>query len=205
MTRKSALGLMVVTLTLFSTQACTPVSAVMGAGAGAGIAAYQERGIDGVARDLKTATHILDLFARSDHKLLKDISVEVYEGRVLLTGQTKKPVIRAEAVRLAWAAEGTKDVLNEIHVTLEGGILDTARDAWITTQLQAKLTFDKKVYALNYAIETVGGTVYLIGVAQNQQELDRVKNQARSISYVQHIVSHVRIKKQTPTTAGGGQ
>jgi len=179
-------------------QACTPVGVVLGAGAATGLAAYQERGVDGVARDLRTSSRILDMFARSDHHLLGAIGVEVYEGRALLTGQVETEDMRAAAVRLTWAAEGVTDVINEIHVTTETGILDTARDAWISTQLEAKLTFDDRVLAINYAIETSGATVYLIGIAQNDAELERVKNHARDIPYVRHIVSHVRIKDPAP-------
>jgi len=174
--------------------ACTPVSAVMGLGAGAGLAAYQERGMDGVARDLGLASRILDQYARHDHTLVANVGIEVYESRALLTGQVESEDQRADAVRLAWKVDGLQDVINEIHVTSDGGMLDTARDAWVSTQLEAKLTFDEKILAINYAIETVGGTVYLIGIAQDAGELERVQNHARSIAYVRHIVSHVRIK-----------
>lgn len=194
MIRKTPSVLASLLLLVFSVQACAPVGIVLGAGAATGMAAYQERGVDGVARDLRTSSYIFELYGRTNHLLLKDISIEVYEGRVLLVGQVKTEAMRAQAVRLAWTVDGTKDVINEIHVTEEGGILDTARDAWITTQLEAKLTFDDKVLAINYAIETVGATIYLIGIAQSQEELDRVINQAKSISYVRHIISHVRIK-----------
>jgi len=186
---------------LFSLQACGPVGVVMGAGAATGVAAYQERGVDGVARDLKISSLVFDQFARANHILLKEVGVEVYEGRVLLTGQVETESLRAEAVRLAWTASGTKDVINEIHVTQDSNFLDTARDTWITAQLEAKLTFDEKVLAINYTIETVGGTVYLMGIAQNQDELDRVKNQAKSIAYVRYIISHVRIKDPQPQPA----
>ncbi|PCI39367.1 MAG: hypothetical protein COB46_09090 [Rhodospirillaceae bacterium] len=199
MIRKTPAVLASLLLLIFSVQACAPVGLVLGAGAATGMAAYQERGVDGVARDLRTSSFIFELYARTNHLLLKDISVEVYEGRVLLVGQVTNEAMRAQAVRLAWTVDGTKDVINEIHVTNEGGFLDTARDAWITTQLEAKLTFDDKVLAINYAIETVGGIIYLMGIAQSQAELDRVKNQAKSISYVRHIISHVRVK--TPQAA----
>lgn len=198
MTRKTPSVLASLLLLVFSLQACAPIGLVLGAGAATGMAAYQERGVDGVARDLRISSYIFELYARKDHLLLKDISVEVYEGRVLLVGQVKTEAMRANAVRLAWTVNGTKDVINEIHVTEEGGFLTTARDAWITTQLEAKLTFDDQVFAINYAIETVGSIVYLIGIAQNQEELDRVINQAKSISYVRHIISHVRIKTYQP-------
>lgn len=181
-----------------STASCGPVGVVIGAGAGAGIAAYQERGIDGVARDVALSSRILGEFARTDHHIFTNISVEVYESRVLLTGQVKTEQERADAVRLAWSVAGVEDVINEIHVTQDGGLLDTARDAWITTQLEAKLTFDERILAINYVIETVGGTVYLLGIAQDDGELQRVKDHARSIDYVQRIVSHVRVKDPLP-------
>jgi osmotically-inducible protein OsmY len=57
------------------------------------------------------------------------------------------------------------------------------------------MTFDKKILAINYSIETVNGIVYLIGIAQNQEELDRVIAHARAIDYVRQIKSHVRVKK----------
>jgi len=185
---------------LLSFAACTPVGVVLGVGAGTGLAAYQERGVDGVARDLGLSSRIIDQYARFDHTLLAHIGVEVYESRALLTGQVKTETERADAVRLAWKVDGIVDVINEIHVTSDGGVIDTARDSWISAQLEAKLTFDEKILAINYAIETVGGTVYLIGIAQNDAELERVKNHARSIEYVRHIVSHVRVKKPTPPT-----
>ena len=195
MIQKSAFAITALLITLLGVQACGPVGLAVGAGAASGVAAYQERGIEGVARDLKTSSHILDMFIR------KQVGVEVYEGRVLLTGQVDNEQLRAEAVRLSWTASGTKDVLNEIHVTLGTNFLDTARDGWITTQLEAKLTFDEQVFAINYTIETVGGIVYLIGIAQSQEELDRVKNQAKSIEYVQYIISHVRVKDPSEAPA----
>jgi len=185
---------------LLTFAACTPVGVVLGVGAGTGLAAYQERGVDGVARDLGLSSRIIDQYARFDPTLLAHIGVEVYESRALLTGQVKTETERADAVRLVWKVDGVVDVINEIHVTSDGGVIDTARDSWISAQLEAALTFDEKILAINYAIETVGGTVYLIVIAQNDAELERVKNHARSIEYVRHIVSHVRVKKPTPPT-----
>lgn len=183
--------------------ACTPVGLVIGAGAAAGLSAYQERGVDGASRDLGTSSRILGLYASNDHVMLKDIGVEVYESRALLTGIAPTEKMRADAVRLAWKADGVKDVINEILVSPDTSLLDTARDAWISTRLETKLTFDEKILAINYVIETVAGTVYLIGIAQNEQELERVKNHARSLSYVKHIVSHVRVKSPSTTPAFG--
>ena len=47
---------------------------------------------------------------------------------------------------------------------------------------------------VNYSIETINGVIYVMGIAQSQDELDRVVNHARNISGVQRVVSYVRLK-----------
>jgi len=165
-----------------------------GAGAGAGVVAYQERGIEVAADDLKLEMKIIELWLNHDNSLPIKVSTELYEGRALLTGIVDKPEMRADAVRLAWKVHGVKDVINEIQVKDDNTFMDMARDSWITTKLKSKLTVDKYVMAVNYAIETVGGVVYMIGIAQNKEELDRVISHARNIEYVRKVVSHVRLK-----------
>lgn len=168
--------------------------AVVGTGAAVGTAAYQERGVQGVARDLATATKLRTALLNEGEAFATGVGVEVYEGRALLTGTLPTEEMRAKAVALAWKAEGVKDVINEIQIR-EANLRDLARDSWITTQLKSKITIDKEIRAINYSIETVNGIVYLIGIAQDQDELDRIIAYARGISYVRDIISHVRVKK----------
>ena len=168
--------------------------AVVGGGAAVGTAAYQERGLQIVARDLAVATKVRVAMLNAGEQYVIGVGVEVYEGRVLLTGTLANEEMRATAVSLAWKGEGVTDVINEIQIG-EASLRDLARDSWITAQLKSKLTFDKKILAINYSIETVNGIVYLIGIAQNQRELDRVIAHARNIGYVRRIISHVRLKK----------
>ena len=168
--------------------------AVVGGAAAVGTAAYQERGVQGVARDIATAPKVRPALVNAGEAYVSGVGVEVDEGRVLLTGALADEKMRATAVDLAWKAEGVKDVINEIQLH-PSSLRDLAKDSWITTQLQSKITFDKQVLAINYSIETVNGIVYLIGIAQSQGELDRVIAHARGIDYVRQVISHVRVKK----------
>lgn len=168
-------------------------SLVVGGAATAGVAAYQERGIKGVAADTALATKIRAKLFDTNEKLFQDVGIEVYEGRVLLTGRVPNEDMRAEAVKISWSMPDVKDVLNEVLVS-PNPLSDLANDTWITTQLKTKMTLDTDVLAINYSIETVGAVIYLIGIAQDKAELDRVINHARSIKYVNKVVSHVRIK-----------
>tara|TARA_A100001011_G_scaffold103415_3_gene109240 strand:- start:11764 stop:12342 length:579 start_codon:yes stop_codon:yes gene_type:complete len=168
----------------------------VGAGATLGVTAFQERGIKGRALDLKTEALILESFISQELLLPATIGVEVYEGRVLLTGASKNNKMTDKAVKLSWAIDGVKDVINEIQTNNSTSITDFSKDSWITAQLRSKLTFDKNVYSINYSIETVNGTVYLIGIAQNNAEHDIVKQHAAQIKFVKRVISHVRIKKK---------
>jgi len=169
-------------------------AAVVGGGAAVGTAAYQERGVQGVARDMATATRLRTKFLDAGEDFVTGVGVEVYEGRVLLTGTLADDAMRAEAVGLAWKTDGVKDVINEIQ-TGQAGLRDLAKDAWITAQLQSKITLDKKILAINYSVETVNGVIYLIGIAQNRTEMERILAHAKAIGYVKRIVSHVRVKE----------
>jgi len=177
------------------------VGAAVGAGATAGLAALDERGVQGVARDTGLATRIrgkwLNYDLETGDTLAVDGGVVVYNRRAMLTGVVKTEDIRAKAVRLAWEVEGVEQIINELQVG-DTSFKDAARDAWISTQLTSKLTFDKEVAAVNYEIETVNAVIYLIGTAQTQQELSRVLGHARSIARVRDVVNHVIVK---PTTA----
>ncbi|MDH5747928.1 MAG: BON domain-containing protein [Rhodospirillales bacterium] len=176
--------------------ACSVTGVAIGAGAGVGVAAYEERGLAGAAKDLKITAGVLEKWIMFDHTLSTKVGVEVYEGRALLTGAVVDPKTRADAVRLAWEVPGVRDVLNEIQVS-DTGAIDFARDSWITAQIKSKITFDSAISAINYEVETVNATVYLIGIAKNQSELDRVIGHARSISYVKQVISHVRVKESS--------
>ena len=170
------------------------VGMVVGGAATAGVAAYQERGIKGVAADTATSTKILAKLLEADKHLFTDIGIEVYEGRAMLTGRVATEDMRANAVRIAWSVSDVKDVINEIQIS-PSPLTDLANDSWITTQLKTKMTLDKEILAINYSIETVGAVIYLIGIAQDQAELQKVINHARSIKYVKRVVDHVRIKE----------
>lgn len=175
-------------------------STVIGAGAVAGNAAMQDRGFVKTVADTATETKINANLLSYSAELFVDVSVEVYEGRALLTGKVKRTNDRIEAVRVAWNVSGVREVINEIQVEDTSDLLDAARDHWVTAELATKITFDKQIKSINYSIDTVNGTVYLMGIAQSEAELDRVRNHARQLAYVRRVVSYMRIKDSKTST-----
>ncbi|QQG36954.1 MAG: BON domain-containing protein [Micavibrio aeruginosavorus] len=172
--------------------ACSAVGMAAGAGAAVGIASQQEGGISAAASDVRIKAMIADKWFKYKVDTFSKLSTTVDQGRVLITGVVQSPDDRVEAVRLAWQVDGVKQVINEIRVADSEGVPGFVRDTWITTRLRTALTFDKEVAAINYTIDTVQGTVYLMGVARNQAELDRVIETARGISNVKQVISYVK-------------
>lgn len=173
--------------------ACTPEGAVVGAAATTGVAAAQERGIGGAIEDTKIRLQINDKWIQADEVMYRKVSLQVQQGRALLTGVVPTEEMRERAVRLAWQAEGIDEVINEIEVGDGPSVSELARDTWISTRLKGKLLFDEKVDSINYSIETSRQTIYLIGVAHSKAELDRVIAHARNLPYVRGVVSYVRV------------
>ena len=167
---------------------------VVGTAATTGIAIAEERSVGDAVDDLTIRAELNHLFFQEDIELYQNVSFSVFEGRVLIKGSVPTPEDRVEALRLAWQAAGVREVINELQVTDEGGILDYARDTWISAQLKGRLLIDGDVLSINYSVETVNGTVYLLGIAQDEAELVRVIEHARGIEDVKQVVSHVVVK-----------
>lgn len=121
---------------------------------------------------------------------VRSVGTEVREGRVLLVGTVETPTQRLEASRIAWQIRGVRDVVNELQVQNPQGFLSYADDARISNQMRVRLLTANSVRATNYDIETVNGTLYILGVARNKQELEHVAYLAATISGVKRVVSH---------------
>lgn len=172
------------------------VGTAIGVGATAGTAAMQERGFKTAVSDTTIDAKINFIYLDQGVNFTR-VTIDVHEGRVLLTGTVPTPKDRVEAVRFAWTVDGVSEVINELDVRDSSNLLDAVRDRWVSAQLRIKITFDSKIHAINYTIDTVNGTVYLLGVAQNRAEIQRVRNHATTIDYVRRVVSHVRIKSKS--------
>lgn len=178
---------------LFALQGCTAIGVATGLSASAGVAAVQEGGLGRAAKDGVIQAKINDLWFRHDTAMFVKLDMTVNNGRVLLTGVVQNPEHRVEAVRLAWQPDGVEQVINEITVADSDGITGYARDAWITGRLRTALMFDSDVLSVNYSIDTVKRVVYLMGWAQDQAELNRVMEIARTMSDVEQVVSYVKL------------
>jgi osmotically-inducible protein OsmY len=173
----------------------------LGAAAGGGYIAAEERGISGNYNDLSIKTRIEQGFMNSNPSLQQGVTTRVYDGRVLLTGRLSSPGMKAEATRIASAVPGIRALYDELEVgPAEGGWSD-AQDSWIATRVRSELILDPDIRSVNYTVDTASGSVYLIGSARSQYELDRAVRIARYVPGVKRVVSYVEIRSGVPVAA----
>ena len=154
----------------------------------------EERSFNNFVEDTIILAQLKNAYFSNNEKIFFNVSVEVTEGRVLLTGSVEQIDERIEATKLAWSIEGVNEVINEIQISNDEGILDYADDLIMKTKINAKLLLDKDILNLNYSVEVVNGIVYLIGIAQSQEELNLVINISENTYGVQNVINYVRLK-----------
>ena len=170
------------------------VAAVGAGAAGAGYTAGNERGIGGTATDTAIKASINTTWANDNSQIASYVDLNIFQGRVLLTGAVPDPKIRDQAVADAWKASGVKEVINEIQVAQAASFSTAASDNWILARLNSDMVFDSQVRTPNYSLQCVDGTVYILGVARTQTELDHVLNYARNIPNVRQVKNYIRIR-----------
>jgi osmotically-inducible protein OsmY len=180
------------------------IVAGLGAAGGAGYAANQERGAGGSVDDLKIKTNIQNAWLNTNPLMQRDLSVTVYEGRTLLTGAAPTPEFKAQAKDVASRVPGVRAVYDEIEVAPPEGAWDSAKDSWISTRVRTELAFKPDIRSVNYTVETANKSVYLIGSARSQAELDIATNAARTTPDVKRVVSYVEVRPGMPVAAKPG-
>jgi|JI10StandDraft_1071094.scaffolds.fasta_scaffold257954_3 osmotically-inducible protein OsmY len=154
----------------------------------------QERNFLAAVDDLNIQTEFNARLIGESGALFANVNSTVIEGRLHITGTVPAQADRQKVTRIAWTIPSVKEVVNDIEVTSETGLVEAARDRWITAQLRALMIGDNRIRDSNYAIDTENGIIYLNGIAQNREELERVMEYAKSVTAARQVVSYVIMK-----------
>ena len=181
-------------LTALILSGCSPIGTAIGAAAYTADLATQERGLYQGLDDNAIWIAINGRFAAYDSKVLQQVHLQVHEGRVLLTGDVQKQEHRLAAVKAAWATAGVREVINQIQIAPDRGLGTIAQDEYLARTVWLKLFVDRAIRANNYSIECIDSVVYLIGVGQDQAEVQRAIDHARDVPYVRSVENYMRLK-----------
>ncbi|MEX2454310.1 MAG: BON domain-containing protein [Rhodospirillaceae bacterium] len=159
----------------------------------------EDRSMASLSSDAQIALDINERLLGAQYRdLFFEISTDVYEGRVLLTGTVRAAASKDRATELVRSVNSVTRVINELQVTDDYNTGIAANDLWIETKLKAQLVAARDVRSINYRWRAVRGTVYLIGAARSQAELDRVVEIVRATERVRRVVSHAWVRSAQP-------
>ncbi len=159
----------------------------------AGVKKGDERNFARSMNDVSADRVIKARMRRADGFKLKGVDVEVREGIVVLSGNVPRQEDRIEAERIAWSAPRVDQIGNEILIKDKQGSIRNIKDGILEKSVRTRLTADKYVKARNLNVETHDGIVYLLGMARNQQELERAAQIASTTRGAREVVSYVKV------------
>ncbi len=169
-------------------------TAVVGAAGAGAVTATQERSFGEAIDDAAISNEIKGKMLANGG--LGEVDVEVAGGLILLSGRVQTPELRMKAESIAWSAKRASDVANEVRIEAPGGVFSNLSDEAISGAVRSRLLGSSSVKASNFNVETYGGTVYLLGVARNEAELQKAAEEASMARGVQQVVSYVRLRDE---------
>lgn len=186
-------------LTLAALAACAAnggcVTAAVGAAAGVGLFAVQDRtigqGIDDAAASEQAKARLL----AADRVAFREVDVEVAGGNLLLSGSAPTAEHRQAAETIVRAVPNLRAVYNELAVGEPSTWARSAEDEWISAQIRARFAASSSVRAININVETFHGNVYLMGTARSELELQRSAEIASVVRGVQRVVSFMQVRQ----------
>ena len=117
---------------------------------------------------------IRNALIKKDFKYLLDIELTVFEGVVLLNGALPQTALIDEVVETVWQTEGVKQVYNYIRLGNPPPLSIVNEDAAVSAKIRYELSLTKGVSSVNYKITMENGTIYLMGISEDQSELEKV-------------------------------
>ena len=169
---------------------------LLGGAAVVGLASVQERSMKDAAIDMKLGLQLQKkLFTINKDKLFGSVDVIIIEQRVMMIGNVESQKLRDLATQAAWEiSPKIKDVLNEITIGEKSTIISEAKDARISLSLSGLLIGDSDISDINFNHSVSKQVIFLIGIAQDDEELNKVINHARTVKGVKKVINHIILK-----------
>ena len=155
----------------------------------------EDRSFETLSADTAITFDINEILLGEKYRdLFAEISTDAYERVVLLTGTVKFAQNKQRATELVRGVKGVKRIVNELQVTNDYGIGAATNDLWIETKLKVLLLGTKDIRSINYRWRSVNGTVYVIGAARSQQEMNTVLDVIRKTDRVKKVINHAWVR-----------
>ena len=182
-------------LSIFIILILTSCSSVGRFGAGVDIT-FDPRTIGMQIDDTIMQKNLSARLALAEKKYFLSIQSEVRDGNIFLSGKVEEPEEKIKITKMAWETKGVRSVKNAITIKGQSNFKSTAKDILITSQLRSALIFNNKTKARNYTLETINKTIYIFGIAMDQEEKKEVINEANKIYDVKEVIPSIYLASE---------
>jgi osmotically-inducible protein OsmY len=172
--------------------ACGPV--LIGAGVAIGLRTLSDRSNSDLAQDGRIRVLVNAALSEQAAEHYPTIGIQVFEGRVMLTGTVPEESDARHAAAVAEEVEHVREVINEIQIGSPGGVLDYAHDIRIANTIRLRMIEENEVGGgVDIELEVVNRVAYLIGIAQDREMIDRLGTIVGTVSGVEAVVLHLLV------------
>ena len=163
-------------------------AAVLLTGAGAGVAAAEDRRTLGAMTEdqnieLRTSNRVSEKHSDRVH-----LNVTSYNRMVLLTGEVPTEEVKRDVERIARSVENVRGVSNELTVGVPTTLTNRANDSYVTSKVKARFVDAQRFNALHVKVVTENQVAYLLGLVSKQEAKDAT-SLARTTEGVKKVVT----------------
>tara|TARA_B100001778_G_scaffold220891_1_gene183184 strand:+ start:154 stop:747 length:594 start_codon:yes stop_codon:yes gene_type:complete len=126
-----------------------------------------------------------------DKNYFLNVSTQVLDGRIFITGKVESPEEKLKITKLAWETQGVRSVRNDLKIKEKFNFKESAKDVLITSQLRSAIIFNKKIKSANYSIDTYKKKIYIYGIAETEDEKNEVIKEAKEILDVENVIASI--------------
>ena len=165
--------------------------------------AYEDRSTEDQVTDTKISAAFLDKLTNKDKGLLLDVSIDVWEQRVLLAGVVDSSALKSDILAMVKADQRIKKLYDHISVVTtaerdkrredaeKGGDDDNTNDFWLEIKIKGQLLTAKDVTSVNYRWRSVENMVFILGKAVAPGERDRVLALVKDVKGVKSVRDYI--------------
>ncbi len=126
-----------------------------------------------------------------DKNYFLNVSTQVLDGRIFITGKVETPEEKLKITKLAWETQGVRSVRNDLKIKEKFNFKQSSKDILITSQLRSAIIFNKKIKSANYSIDTYKKIIYIYGIAESEDEKNEVIKEAKEILDVENVIASI--------------
>ncbi len=169
---------------------------------------FDDRSTAEQIEDTRIFSRIYDALKEKKESLPVEVNVDVWEGRVLLTGIVDDPKDRDFAAKTIRKVNGVKEVYNHLQTASKKivamrkvgrsgkEIKKVLSDKWVTNKIRVRLITEKaSVKSANYRYRVVLGHAYVIGFARISKEKKDALQVIRETPSVTAVTEYIKVMK----------